>query len=238
MRLILALIFLINSLELFSQSKPAELGFNLSYVLSALVYPNIISSDYGTRNSNFEIKSLFGFSVDLRYEVASGYVAGLSAEVVRKVSSEMVYYTYGQGVLRIPIEDNYRVLILEGTIYFIAPFSSSKWELYFGGGLGAYKGYFKRKVVYIESKVLRAPVNFGIHVVAGFKHNFGEKFLNGKFGIRGEIKFRDPLVDVDGKFEKSYLDYNGRKIQLNTSVFRRRINFDTMTVVLSFVFQI
>ncbi len=226
-------IFLLISLLIFntafSQSKKT-LALNFDYVLSAFVYPNVISSDRGLRNFSNEINNWFGFSADFRYEFVEGYFAGLSIEMVDKKISDYLIRRIGSENLRIPIEDKYTIYIAELSALFVAPFSSQKWQIYIGGGVGAYRGNFSKTILNVKSKIQKSPVNIGIHVLSGVQFNLTEKIA-----LRGELKFRDPIVEVESKFLDNQINYNGYIIQIDQTPFRTRVNFDTMTFVFGLV---
>lgn len=215
----------------FSQSRKT-LALNFNYVISAFVYPNVISSDRALRDFSNEINNWFGFSGDFKYEVTEGYFVGLSIESVDKTISDYLIRRVGNANLRIPIEDRYTIYIAELSAFFVAPFSSQKWQIYIGGGIGAYKGNFSKSILNLKSKIQKSPVNLGIHVMSGVQFNFTEKI-----GLKGELKFRDPIVEVESKFTDNQINYNGYIIQIDPSPFRTRVNFDTMTFVLGLVFS-
>lgn len=227
---LILLLFLVFDASL---SQPRKMvGLNLNYVLSAFVYPNVISSDRGLREVSNEVNSWIGLSGDFRGEFADGYLAGLSFEIVnKKVPDALVRRISGQPV-RIPVEDRYTIYIAELSVFFIAPFSSQKLNIYIGGGVGAYKGKFEKSIANVKSEIQRSPINLGIHVMSGVQYNFAKNL-----SLRGELKFRDPIVEVESKFKTAQIQYNGYILQIDTSPFRTRVNFDTMTFMFGLVFS-
>ncbi len=227
------LILLLFSIFDASISQPRKMvGLNLNYILSAFVYPNVISSDRGLRELYNEVNNWIGLSGDFRGEIAEGYLVGLSAEIVnKKVPDVLVRRISGQTV-SIPVEDRYTIYIAELSVFFIAPFSSQRLNIYIGGGVGAYKGKFERSILNAKSEIQRSPVNIGIQVMSGVQYNF-EKNLS----LRGELKFRDPIVEVESRFKDVQIEYNGYIFPIDPAPFRTRINFDTMTFMLGFVFS-
>ena len=227
--LIFALFLSLNAI--LAQSE-REFGTSLNYILSANVFPNIISSDAGVRNLSNELNSWFGISADLRHRIKNGYFLGASFEIVNKKVDGFLTRTISNRLVKIPVEDRYKIYIVELSAFFVAPFSSEKWEVYIGGGLGAYKGNFTKRIHDIESKVTKSPITIGIQVMSGVKRNFSKNP-----GLRAEIKFRDPIVDVESQFKSNTINYNGYIISVDPTPFKTRVNFDTITFILSIVYS-
>ncbi len=223
--------FLLLSNALFAQIVK-EVGASFNYILSANVFPNIISSDAGVRNLSNEINNWLGISADLRHRIKNGYFLGVSLEIVNKKVDSYLARTISNRLVKIPIEDKYKIYIAELSAFFVAPFSSEKWEVYIGGGLGAYKGKFIKRIHDIESKAIKSPITIGIQVMTGVKRN-----LSKNIGLRAEVKFRDPIVDVESQFENNIINYNGYIISVDPTPFKTRVNFDTITFILSAVYS-
>lgn len=227
---LILLLFLILNV---SSSQPKKMiGLNLNYILSAFVYPNVISSDRGLREFSNEVNSWIGFSGDFRAELAKGYLAGFSVEIVNKKVSDVLPHRISGQYVRIPVEDKYTIYIAELSLFFIAPFSSQKLSIYIGGGIGAYKGKFERSILSAKSEIRRSPINLGIQVMSGVQYNFKKNF-----SLRAELKFRDPIAEVESRFKNAQIEYGGYIIPIDPSPFRTKVNFDTMTLVLGLVFS-
>jgi hypothetical protein len=80
--------------------------------------------------------------------------------------------------------------------------------------------------------VTKSPITIGIQVMSGVKRNFSKNL-----GLRAEIKFRDPIVDVESQFKSNTLNYNGYIISVDPTPFKTRVNFDTITFILSIVYS-
>ncbi|MCS7229914.1 MAG: hypothetical protein NZ923_07780 [Candidatus Kryptonium sp.] len=227
------LTFLIFLLTDFLLSQPNKtIGVNFNYILSAFVYPNVISNDRGIRNLSKEINGWIGISADFRYEFTDGYLLGFSLEVVDKKVEDFLIRRISNQVVRIPVEDRFRIYIAELSLFFVAPFSSQRWNIYIGGGLGAYKGDFTKSILNVKSKIQKSPINLGIQVISGVMYNFSERF-----GARVELKFRDPMVETENKFTEKFINYGGYTIQIDQAPFRPRVNFDTMTLILGMTYS-
>lgn len=216
-----------------SSAQPNKtITLNINYILSAFVYPNVISKDRGLRDLSTEINGWFGISAELKREIAENYLVGLSLEVVNKKTSDFLTRRISNQIVKIPVEDRYTIYIAELNLFFLAPFSSEKWNIYIGGGIGAYKGNFNKSIAGAKSEIQRSPTNLGIQVMAGVGYNL---FKN--FGLKAELKFRDPIVEVESKFKDNTIDYNGYIISIDPTPFRTRINFDTLTFILGIVYS-
>ena len=167
-----SLILLFLPLLSFSFAQPSKsISLNFNYILSAFVYPDVISRDRGLRDFSTEVNGWFGFSAELRHKITEGYLAGLSLEVVNKKVGDFLTRRISNQLIKIPIEDKYTIYIAELNLFFLAPFSSEKWSVYIGGGVGAYKGNFTKSFVYTRSEVQNSPINLGIQVKSGVGYN-------------------------------------------------------------------
>ncbi|MFN3135984.1 MAG: outer membrane protein [Candidatus Kryptonium sp.] len=188
--------------------------------------------DRGLRDFSTEINGWFGASAEFRHKIIEGYLAGLSLEVVNKRVNDFLTRKISNQLIKIPVEDRYTIYIAELNLFFLAPFSSEKWNIYIGGGIGAYKGNFTKSIADAKSEIQKSPINFGIQVMSGVGYN-----LLKNLGIKAELKFRDPIVEVESKFKDTSISYDGYIIQIDPSPFRTRINFDTITFILGIVYS-
>lgn len=224
------IISLLANISIGQSKKVFSLNFN--YIISAFVYPNVISNDKGIRELSTEINDWFGISGEFRYEFKDGYFVGLSIEVVDKKIDDYLSRRISNQIIKIPVEDRFRIYIAELSLFFVAPFSSQKWNIYIGGGAGAYTGKFTKSIANVNSEIQKAPINIGIQVMSGVVYNFSDKL-----GARIELKFRDPIIETESKFKNNQINYNGYIIQIDPSPFRQRVNFDTMTFMLGVTYS-
>lgn len=229
-KILILIIPLLTNISATQSKKAVSLNFN--YILSAFVYPNVISSDRGIRELSTEVNGWVGISGDFRYEFKDGYLVGFSIEAVDKKIDDHLTRRISNQILKIPVEDRFRIYIAELSLFFIAPFSSQRWNIYIGGGAGAYMGKFTKSIANVNSEIQKSPVNIGIQVMSGIIYNFSDKF-----GARLELKFRDPIIEVESKFTDNRINYNGYIIQIDPAPFRQRINFDTMTLTLGITYS-
>jgi hypothetical protein len=69
----------------------------------------------------------------------------------------------------------------------------------------------------LKVKRLKSPITIGIQVMSGVKRNFSKNL-----GLRAEIKFRDPIVDVESQFKSNTINYNGYIISVDPTPFQNK----------------
>jgi len=117
--------------------------------------------------------------------------------------------------------------------YYLLPLSGERFKIHIGGGLNFAKASNKDEILYVSSEQLSSPINIGILALCGTEY-----IITNHFSLRGEIKFRDPIVANENKFNKSIIIYNDRTYSIPTRPYKSKINIDGMVFELSAVFYL
>ena len=181
------------------------------------LFPNPNASDEIARAQSIELKSAYGGGVEVRYFFSeSNLSVGLNVEYL---TANQSYKTGSPFSRQVSIEDGYRVIPLEATLYFAIPISGDPVSIYMGGGGGMYFGKRRYAIDGTNALPVRSTTGFGIHVIAGVGYRVTEWF-----GALGEMKFRDlqfeALNAIPGQEPvASRVHTNGIVFQLGASVF-------------------
>ncbi len=181
------------------------------------LFPNPNALDEIARAQSIELNSAYGGGVEARYFFSeSNLSVGLNIEYLAANQSYKTGSPFSQPR---SIEDGYRVIPIEATLYFTIPISGDPVSIYMGGGGGMYFGKRRYRINGTNAVPVRSTTGFGIHVVAGVGYRVTEWF-----GALGEMKFRDlqfeALNAVPGQDPvASRVHTNGIVFQLGASVF-------------------
>ena len=181
------------------------------------LFPNPNASDEIARSESIELKSAYGGGLEGRYFFSeSNLSVGLNVEYVSANQSYRSGSPFGR---QTNIDDGYRVIPVEATLYFAIPISGDPVSIYMGGGGGMYFGKRHYSVNGTNAVSVRSTTGFGIHVIAGFGYRVTEWF-----GALAEMKFRDlqfeALNAVPGQEPvASRVHTNGIVFQLGGSVY-------------------
>jgi len=134
--------------------------------------------------------------------------------------------------VRITVEDGFKLIPVELSLYYMLPFSTELFKFLIGGGAGYYLGEQVRKFADVEVKNISRKTAYGIHVIISMDY-----FVFENVSLRTEMKFRDPQFIVKSEYTKNETIYNGREINLPQSSFDSKINLDGVTFILGAAFH-
>ncbi len=203
-------------------------GVGAVYTTTAKVYLNPNSSDVIVRNQYFLLEDIINPSFDIRYRLSDPLIIGLNVEYMKKTD-------FGSNlrvnVGTIEIEEGFRLIPIELSLYYQLPFSTEKFKFLMGGGGGYYFGEHIRKFGNAEVKNVKRDAAVGIQVSISMEY-----LLRENIGIRTEMKFRDPQFNLTNRYSNEYVTYNGRQIKPLQNPFNSKINVDGVTFILGAAF--
>jgi opacity protein-like surface antigen len=165
------------------------------------------------------LTSNLGYGADVRWNILwDRFSIGLSGEKISGMDTWSELYPQF-GFLAVPHQEGFEVTAVELSGYYVVPISSENIRFYLGGGLGTYDGKRKYSIAGVNAETISSASYMGIHVMTGIDYR-----LNSRFGLRFEIKFRDPHFDVTTKFETSSVEYSGHRIPLPQSEDVTKVN--------------
>jgi opacity protein-like surface antigen len=172
--------------------------------------------------------SFVGFGADVRKKIdEENIVVGFSAEYL----AHKEQYTLANA----DTKDNFVLLPIELTGYFIVPFSSTSVSFYIGGGVGGYIGKRTIEIGTVQANMNENSGGFGIHVLSGIEYALSEIF-----SIRSEIKFRDVQLNSTYQFSQQPTDKDGYPAVniLPHTIYSSQVNVDGTTIELALVFKL
>jgi hypothetical protein len=232
---VFCIIMILSASSAYSQynGKNFSIGLSAVYTTSAKVYLNPNSSDLILRNSSFPLEDIFNPGLDFRYRLTDPLILGFNIEYIEKTEYGQNLTVLSRGnTLQITVEDGFRLIPLELSLYYQLPFSTELFKFLIGGGAGYYLGDQVRKFADIEAKNVSRKTAFGIHVIISMDY-----LVLHNFSLRTEMKFRDPQFTVKSTYTKNETVYNGREINLPQSSFDSKINLDGVTFILGAAFH-
>jgi hypothetical protein len=190
-----------------------------NYTTSSEIFLNPNAADAFSRSQSFLVEGAFGYGLEVRYRMPGSMIAiGASVEYLEASVDRTVAIAFREGV---PVQDGYRVIPVEVTGYFVIPVSTRTFQLYIGGGIGAYIGERTFSLAGVEAPTVDSQPGFGIHVVAGVGYG-----INDWFSIIGEMKFRDLQFQSTNDFPASRIQYGGAVLNVNSEPFESKVHTD------------
>ena len=213
----------------FAQYNGYDLSFstNFSYNTTAKIFLTPNAANIFDQNIYFEIDGIYSYSAELRYRINDAIILGLSAEYMqgsekgRNLNSRQFIVT-----------DGYELYPLELSIYYFLPFSTESFKFYMGGGLGFYFGKRTREFGNIKFDNVDSEIGYGIQVSVGMDY-----LIFDNFSTRGEIRFRDPDLNVTNKYNDETVVYNGTTYRVTQENITSKLNVDGITFRIGAVYH-
>lgn len=233
-------IFLILYLVTFTASVTAQYNgkdFSIfaagSYTTSAEIFLNPNSSDIVLRNASFDLENIFSPAIDFRYRLSDPLIIGFSVEYMNKVETgDNVTVFVGSRTLDLEVEDGFLLIPFEASLHYLMPFSTEQFKFLMSGGGGYYYG--KQSRVFGDAEITSEidEVAVGIHVGVGMEY-----LVNEYFGIRLDMKFRNPEFRVKNTYTKTEVNYRGTTIIINQETFDSKVDVNGVTFLLGAAIQ-
>jgi len=198
---------------------------------SSQIYFNPDATDPVTRSEYTDLTGFFGYGAEVRYQFPDTRVAaGISVDYARATVEQPLSGSIPENI---PVKDGYGALSVEGTGYFIIPFSGSSFGVHMGGGIGGYFGKRTYSIGTADAQLVGWKPGFGIHVLAGVSVHFTERL-----SVIGEMKFRDLQFSSTNQFSNSSITYQGTQVRLSREPFDSNVHTDGITFQLGFGFSL
>lgn len=227
----ISIFMLLITAQLFSQYNGKDFSFSLNYNYTTtsklFLQPN--TPDQLLRNIHEDLDAIYSYSAELRYKISESMVVGLSSEYIEKT---FINTNYSLGGVRVRMNDGYKVIPVEFSIYYMLPFSTEYFKFFMGGGGGIYFGSHIRDLGDVSAVDDGSKIGYGIHVAVGMDY-----VVNQYLSIRGQMRFRDPEIDLKSKYNNSIVNYDGRAFLLSSQTFPSKVNIDGMTFTIGAVFN-
>lgn len=230
----LILFFLIGlSTNVFCQYNGRHFSLNtgINYTTSARIFLNPNSPDFDLRSRVFSLSEIFSPSIELRYGITKDIFLGISTEYIKKtdLGNNLTVITQSGQRRIITVEDGFKVIPVELFVYYLLPFSTENFKMLMGGGAAYYYGEQIRKFGDEDVSNLSRKFAYGIQVSVSTDY-----MINNFLSVRGEMKFRDPEIEVTSRYNKKSIEYFGQRIVFNNDKFDTKININGVTFLFGF----
>lgn len=227
----IVLIFFASATITFSQYNNHDFSLSGSFVYTteAEVFLRPNSNDPAIRNRSNTLIDIMNPGIDLRYRLFESLIVGLSSEYMNKTQVGMnLSVSAGNNTIRLETEDGITLIPVELSAYYDMPFSTESFKFLMGGGVGYYYGDFQRKFGDTKITTLERQFAFGIHVSVSMEY-----ILLERYGLRFEMKFRDPEYKIKSKYDKTIVNIDDTQITILQDTFDTKINVNGIVFLLS-----
>lgn len=208
------------------------LGLNVVYTTNARIYLNPNSTDPIERNSTFGLADIFNPGINFRYKLVENVLLDLNLEYMQSTATgrneKVITNT---GLRYIQVNDGFKLIPIELSVYYLIPFSTEQFKFLMGGGLGYYYGSMIRKFGDAEVSNVNRNSAYGIQVGVDFNYLFRENIA-----FKFEMKFRDPQFTVRSRYNQRQYNYNGMKVTVTKQEFDSKIDINGVAFVLGTIF--
>jgi len=196
-----------------------------SYTTSSKVFYNPESPSPDIRSRYLALDNIYGGGLEIRFQdFADNYFIALSVELLSRFEDGRQVIAFGNPPRSLPISEGYRLVPIELGANMFIPLGSQRLRLAMGGGLGAYYARRIFAVANVDAQQVNNPVSFGIHVESSFDY----RVLDG-LAVRAEMRFRDPEVTTESKFQETKVDYDGSLVTFPQDAFKTKININGLS---------
>ena len=207
-------LFLLLTVTAYSQRGDHSVALYGSINEHAQIFSHPNSPDPVLRQRAEALGSVLSAAADWRYRIYPTISLNLRGEYVA-LENETA------DPVGTPVTHGLHVYVLEGSALFSLPFTSERFDMYVGGGVGLYSGERVYTLADVRAEHVSASPAVGIQVIVG-----AEYLLALGIGIRFELLFRDPQMSVENRFPRTSVTSHGVTYPLSTEPFRSNINLN------------
>lgn len=213
------------------QASVAALG---SFTTSSKIFYNPDSPSSDIRSQYTSVDNIYGGGLELRVG-KPGYNVffTLNVEYMSKLQDQIQPVAYAGPPIPAPVKDGFRLIPVELGLSMYIPLGTEQARLAMGGGIGAYYGKRILSVAGVDAPQVNNPVGIGIHVETSFDYR-----IWGQISVRGEMRFRDPDLTAENRFQERSAVYEGRTIPFPANAFDTRINVNGLMFGLGIVVDV
>ena len=230
----LPFIIILCFVSVFAQdNKKFILGVNGVYTTTAKIYLYPYSSDPVLRNTTFPISDIFNPGVYLKYKLSEDLLIGINTEYMTSTSSGNNLTVFsGNRTVTITVQDGFRLIPVELSLYYLLPFSLERYKFMMGGGVAYYYGQQIRLFGNDQISSRETQIAYGIQVSVSMDY-----YLTKNIIIHGGMKFRDPQFVVNNTYDRKTVNYKGNTYLIAQDSFTSKINVDGVAFDLGAAFE-
>ncbi|MDH7604008.1 MAG: hypothetical protein QHH13_03830 [Melioribacter sp.] len=207
-----------------------DFAINYNYTNTSKLFLQPKSSDLIVRTTYNELEDIYSFSGEIRFQIFESLYTGLWLEAMEKT---FINKNFNLGSISIDINDGYRIIPLELSLYYFLPFSTEKFKFYMGGGFGFYFGKSLRQVENISAINNGANIGYGIQVSVLMEYLIYDFIF-----LRTQMRFRDPEIELNSKYSSNSFTYKNRTYYIHSQNFTTKVNVDGITFSIGIGFRL
>ncbi len=198
-----------------------DFTINYNYTNTSKLFLQPKSSDLIVRTAYNELEDIYSFSTEIRFQIFESLYTGLWLE---KMEKTFINKNFNLGSISIDINDGYRIIPLELSLYYYLPFSTNNFKFYMGGGFGFYFGKSLRQFENITALNDGVNLGYGIQVSATMEYLIYDFIF-----FRTQMRFRDPEIELSSKYSSNSFLYKNRTYYIHSQKFTTKVNVDGIT---------
>lgn len=226
---LLILLFVISFVSVKAQYNGANFGLsgNFIYTTTAKYYPYPNSSDIIEGSYSITIDDITSFSAELKYKLSESIFMGANVEFIEAEFRGSTKLLIGQDYEDAAVFDRFTVIPFEISLYYVLPFSGEKFKFLMEGGAAYYYGSFDREMGDAAIENTKKDFAYGIHTGLSMEYLFSDYFI-----LQFKMKFRDPEVEIESRYNSNTVNINGREAIIPRETFASKLNIDGVSFVL------
>lgn len=210
-----------------------SIGLSAVYTTSAKLFLNPNSPVVIERNASFDFEDIYNAALNFRYKLISDLFLDLNTEYMKKTAYGKNERVFMDGGIRfIEVEDGFKLIPFELSLYYLLPFSTERFKFLMGGGGAFYFGSQIRKFGNAEVSTVKRKTAYGIQVAIEMDYLIKENI-----SINAQMKFRDPQFTIRNQYSKAEYILNGQTVQILENEFDTKINVDGISFVLGIAYH-
>jgi len=183
-----------------------------NYISSAKVYFNPDATSEALRGEYLPVYDLLGGGIELRITLPEERIFfSLSADYVARTKTANFLLSVNGVLQRASGSEALKFIPVELAMNTYVPLGAEDFQLSMGGGIGVYYAAQSLTIFGVKTQTTSNPLAYGIHINTGLEYR-----LNTNIRFRTEMRFRDPEIINENKYEQQTLEGPFRtKIQVN-----------------------
>jgi hypothetical protein len=201
-------------------------------VTSSRVFNNPDAQDIVDRDHYEFVDNLLGGGLEYRLEFPHQNVLfTLSVEYTsRLLAVTRPFLTTGNQLVQLPVKQGVHFIPFELGAGTEIPLAEDVLQLTMGGGFGIYYANRVYEISGLSMKSESLPIGYGIHVESGLDYRIFENM-----GLRWEMRFRDPEVINESKFDPNYITVANNQISVGNIPSKSKINVHGVSFTLGVI---
>jgi len=209
--------------------KNFSISANYNYTTTSKLFLQPNTPDQLLKNIHEDLDNIYSISGEFRFHISESLIIGAGTEYIQK---DYINNNFNLAGVRAKVKDGYRIIPVELSLYYLLPFSTGLFKFFMGGGGGIYFAEHVRELGDVTVSDDGSEIGYGIHVAVGMDY-----IINDYISVRGQMRFRDPEIDLKSKYSNNIVNYEGRTFVFSSQTFYSKVNVDGITFSIGVAFN-